>query len=295
MTVSHDESSETNRAHWLVDLIDDRSAAILSAWASIQIGNRSTGDGGDFAAHGQAILSALRDAVESSGRVDDPSGPDFEPLRRIITDISVRGARAGATPSETAHGVLALREAFSEVIHSGSTESVGTATGVATTGRLVDALALMTFETYVRGREEVIARQGQQLLELSTPVVQLWDKIIALPLVGTLDSNRAQVVMESLLEAIVDQHALIAILDITGVPTVDTLVAQHLLKTVTATRLMGADCIISGIRPQTAQTIVQLGIDLTDITTRATLADALATAIRRVGDSEPPAGVDGSR
>lgn len=147
---------------------------------------------------------------------------------------------------------------------------------------LVDDLAVGIFDSFAEGREEVISQQGQQLLDLSTPVVRVWDRVVAAPLIGTLDSARAQVVMESLLQAIADDGALIAILDITGVPTVDTLVAQHLLKTVAATRLMGADCIVSGIRPQTAQTIVQLGINLSDVTTRSTLADALATAIDRV-------------
>ncbi len=148
--------------------------------------------------------------------------------------------------------------------------------------QLVDGLAVGIFDSFAEGREEVIAQQGQQLLDLSTPVVRVWDRVVAAPLIGTLDSARAQVVMESLLQAIAEDGALIAILDITGVPTVDTLVAQHLLKTVAATRLMGADCIVSGIRPQTAQTIVQLGINLSDVTTRSTLADALATAIDRV-------------
>jgi rsbT co-antagonist protein RsbR len=148
--------------------------------------------------------------------------------------------------------------------------------------RIVDELALGSFDSFLSGREEVISEQGAQLLELSTPVVRVWDRVVAAPLVGTLDSARAQVVMESLLQAISDDRALVAILDITGVPTVDTLVAQHLLKTVAATRLMGADCIVSGIAPQTAQTMVQLGIDLSEVTTRASLADALALAIARV-------------
>jgi rsbT co-antagonist protein RsbR len=203
-------------------------------------------------------------------------------LRAVVAESSRRGAREGVAPAETAHGVLALREAFNQAAQSEQTDMSAYIEAVIASARLVDALALLTFETYVQSREQVIRAQGAQLTELSTPVVQLWDGIVAVPLVGTLDSGRAQVVMEALLQAIVDEHAQVAILDITGVPTFDTLVAQNLLKTVTATRLMGADCIISGIRPQTAQTIVQLGIDLTEITTRASLADALKTAIRRV-------------
>jgi rsbT co-antagonist protein RsbR len=148
---------------------------------------------------------------------------------------------------------------------------------------LLDRLGLYTTEVYQKGREEIIVRQQQDALELSTPVVQLWDGILGLPLIGTLDSARTQVVMESLLQRIVDTGARIAIIDITGVPTVDTLVAQHLLKTVAAARLMGADCIISGIRPQIAQTVVHLGLDLTTVITKATLADAFAVALQRAG------------
>jgi rsbT co-antagonist protein RsbR len=148
---------------------------------------------------------------------------------------------------------------------------------------LLDKLGLLTTELYQKGREDVIARQQRELLELSTPVVQLWQGILALPLIGTLDSERTQVVMQNLLEMIVRTGAPIAIIDITGVPTVDTLVAQHLLKTVAAARLMGADCIISGIRPQIAQTIVHLGVDLTGVVTKATLADAFSVALKRAG------------
>jgi rsbT co-antagonist protein RsbR len=148
---------------------------------------------------------------------------------------------------------------------------------------LIDKLGMHTANTFQRAREEVISRQQEELLELSTPVVKLWDRVLALPMIGTLDSARTQIVMESLLQRIVETGAEIAIVDITGVPTVDTLVAQHLLKTVTAIRLMGADCIISGIRPQIAQTIVHLGVELQGVTTKATLADALALALRRTG------------
>jgi rsbT co-antagonist protein RsbR len=150
---------------------------------------------------------------------------------------------------------------------------------------LLDSLGLYTTEAYLKSREEVIRRQQEDMLELSTPVVKLWEGILALPLIGTLDSARTQVVMESLLEAIVQTNSRVAIIDITGVPTVDTVVAQHLLKTVTAARLMGADCIISGVRPQIAQTIVHLGINLLDVTTKATLSDAFGLAMQRAGFS----------
>lgn len=138
-------------------------------------------------------------------------------------------------------------------------------------------------EVFQKSREETIQRQQQEMLELSTPVVKLWDGILALPLIGTLDSARTQIVMESLLAKIVETGCEVAILDITGVLTVDTLVAQHLLKTVAAARLMGADCIISGIRPQIAQTIVHLGVDLSTVVTKATMAEAFQVALRRQG------------
>lgn len=279
---------EPERAQLLAGLLERRGDEIRDGWVTLQ--SRGTAVSGtvsdpdDVSARADAMLEALRDAIASSGRVDDPSGPEFDALRRIVADISSRGVRAGATPAETAYRMLVLRESLSAVMRTEYQDDAPVLTQLLVTGgRVVDSLAVLTFETYVSGRETVISRQGRQLLEQSTPVVRVWDSIIALPLVGTLDSARAQVVMETLLNAIVEERALVAIVDITGVPTVDTLVAQHLLKTVAATRLMGAECIVSGIRPQTAQTIVQLGIDLTDVVTRATLADALVTAIDRVG------------
>jgi rsbT co-antagonist protein RsbR len=286
MTASRDDLDEGERARSFADLVERRGSEILQTWVRLQTQGGGARGAVDDTAHvttqSEAILDALRVAIATSGRIFDPVGRDFEQVRGLVAESSRRGARQGATPGETAHGVLALREALLQVMQTEYTDATALNVAARSSGRLVDALALLTFETFVTGREELISRQNQQLLELSTPVVRLWDGIVAVPLIGTLDSARAQVVMEALLQAIVDEHAQIAILDITGVPTVDTLVAQHLLKTVTATRLMGADCIISGIRPQTAQTIVQLGIDLAEIPTRATLADALATAIRRV-------------
>ena len=291
MSPAQDDLDERERARAFADLLTRRGTEIIRAWVRLQTqGGGARGAVDDSAAvttQSEAVLRALHDAVLSTGRIDDPTGRGFEQVRGLVADTSRRGARDGATPGETAHGVLALREALLEVMQTEYTDATALNAAAMSSGRLVDALALLSFETYVKGREEIISRQHQQLMELSTPVVRLWDGIVAVPLIGTLDSARAQVVMETLLQAIVDERAQIAILDITGVPTVDTLVAQHLLKTVTATRLMGADCIISGIRPQTAQTIVQLGIDLTEIPTRATLADALATAIRRVAIATP--------
>jgi len=192
-------------------------------------------------------------------------------------------AQQGFSPAETATFVLSLKRPLFGVLRSASKDADSLADDVWTATRLLDQLALHTTDVYLRARQDLIARQQQDMLELSTPVVKLWDGVLALPMIGTLDSARTQVVMESLLERIVETGSDIAILDITGVPTVDTLTAQHLLKTVTAARLMGAECIISGIRPQIAQTIVHLGVDLGDVVTKATLADAFKLALSRLG------------
>ena len=203
-------------------------------------------------------------------------------MRDILAGISRSRARQGFTPTETATFVFSLKQPlFAKLRSELPLEQFADQVWSLTT--ILDGFGLYTAETYQKGREEIIARQQQELLELSTPVVELWDGVLALPLIGTLDSARTQVVMESLLQAIVDTGSSIAIIDITGVPVVDTLVAQHLLKTVAAARLMGADCIISGIRPQIAQTIVHLGVEISDVATKATLADAFAIALSRIG------------
>jgi rsbT co-antagonist protein RsbR len=224
------------------------------------------------------LFEALLTALETGSRdVDDEA---YGEVRALLSELSQRRARAGFTPTETATGVFSLKRAVFEVIerdeHAGITE-------VVVFSQVLDALGLLTFESYARAREEVIDEQAAQLLELTTPVVKLWDGVLAVPLVGTLDSGRTQVVMEKLLESLVSSGAEHAIIDITGVLAVDTQVAQYLLKTATAARLMGAECTISGIRPHIAQTIVELGIEFGDITTKATLADALLHALRRSG------------
>jgi rsbT co-antagonist protein RsbR len=201
-----------------------------------------------------------------------------------LSELSQSRARQGFSASETATFVFSLKEPlFQRLRKELVRDPEELAEAMWKSSVLLDSLGLFTTELYQKGREEVIARQQEDMLELSTPVVQLWDGILALPLIGTLDSARTQVVMESLLQTIVDTGAGLAIIDITGVPTVDTLVAQHLLKTVAAARLMGAECIISGIRPQIAQTIVHLGVDLSDVITKATLADAFSIALDRLG------------
>ena len=206
-------------------------------------------------------------------------------LRAALAELSRSRARNRFSPSETALGVFSLKDAVYEQV-AGAPELVP---DLLAFSRLVDDLGLHTFEIYATAREQIIADQAMSMLELSTPVVRLWDGIIAVPLVGTLDSARTQLVMEKLLETLVTSGADHAVLDITGVATVDTEVAQHLLKTVNAARLLGAECIICGIRPQVAQTIVSLGIEFGDIATKATLADALAHALKRTGLKVGPA------
>ncbi|MCF3166838.1 STAS domain-containing protein [Streptomyces violaceoruber] len=224
------------------------------------------------------LYGALVDGLRTGG--EDARGDGFSEVRALLTELSRNRARQGFTPSETAISVLALKQALEPALRNGSAEDT---TAYLRLGRILDDLALLTIEAYTRTREEIISSQASQLMELSTPVVKLWDGVIAVPLVGTLDSARTQVVMEKLLQALVDTGSEQAIIDITGVPAVDTQVAQHLLKTVVAARLMGAECTISGIRPQIAQTIVALGIEFGDIVTKASLADALQHALRRSG------------
>jgi rsbT co-antagonist protein RsbR len=214
----------------------------------------------------------------------DVASPAWSEVRAVLGETSRSRAKLGYTPSETATFVFSLKQPlFNRLRESIDADAQALTDEVWRVTVLIDRLGLQTVELYQKGREEIIARQQQEMLELSTPVVQLWDSVLALPLIGTLDSERTQIVMESLLHRIVETGAAIAVIDITGVPTVDTLVAQHLLKTVAAARLMGADCIISGIRPQIAQTIVHLGVELTNVITKATLADAFAVALQKTG------------
>jgi rsbT co-antagonist protein RsbR len=229
-------------------------------------------------------LLKLLGAAMASGEVGNIEGRAWDDMRRLLTDVSQMRAKQGSTPSETAVFVFSLKQPlFARLQAEYAKKPELLAEDTWTISTLLDNLGLLTIEVFQKSRNQIIARQQQELLELSTPVVKLWQNILALPLIGTLDSARTQVVMESLLQKIVETSAAIAIIDITGVPTVDTLVAQHLLKTIAAARLMGADCIISGIRPQIAQTIVHLGVNLEDVTTRATLADAFQVALERTG------------
>ena len=227
------------------------------------------------------FLSAF--AIGLGGGATVATDPAFASTRDLLGEVSRSRANQGFTPTETATFVFSLKEPIFEQVRAIYPDD---AARVASLGwfffNFMEKIVIYTMEVYQRSREDVVRRQQDEIAELSTPVVKLWEGILALPLIGTLDSARTQVVMENLLQAIVDQSADLAIIDITGVPTVDTLVAQHLLKTIAAARLMGADCIVSGIRPQIAQTMVHLGVEL-DVVSKATLADALALAFQRTG------------
>jgi rsbT co-antagonist protein RsbR len=271
----------------LLEILRHNESEILAEWVRQQTlaisGRAKPAREGEQRQHSAALLNAIRGALES-GASADVSGHPWEAVRELLAGISRTRAQQGSTPVETATFILSLKRPIFERLRKEYGQDAGAiADDTWAVTEILDGLGLVTFDAFTKGREEVIVRQQQEMLELSTPVIQLWDGVLALPLIGTLDSGRTQVVMESLLEQIVQTGSTIAIIDITGVPTVDTLVAQYLLKTIAAARLMGADCIISGVRPQIAQTIVHLGVELGDVSTRATLADAFRIALRRSG------------
>jgi len=224
------------------------------------------------------LLDALLKALTAEN-VADAQSEDFEMVHEILSGISISRARQGFSPRETGIFVFSLKDALLKNLQSDlKDDPAALVDAIIQINKLMDNLGVVTFETFIKGREEVILRQTDEITEISTPVIRVWDGILALPIIGTLDSARTQVVMENLLQEIVASGSTIAILDISGVPAVDSLVAQHLIKTVAATRLMGAECIISGIRPEIAQTVVHLGIDLSTIVTKASLASALKYA-----------------
>jgi rsbT co-antagonist protein RsbR len=262
-------------------------ARLLADWIAEQASSGIHRDDlmreGEMREQSTRFLKALQEAAQAAS-LTDTSGPAWRTVRDTLEDVARSRALQGFTAREVAQFVFSLkRPLFARLGQTYDNNAARLAEEVWTATRMLDDLGLWTTEVYQTTREEVIQRQQQDMLELSTPVVKLWDGILALPVIGTLDSARTQVVMETLLTRIVETGSQIAIIDITGVPTVDTLVAQHLLKTVAATRLMGAECIISGIRPQIAQTIVHLGVDLSDVVTKATLADAIVLALERSG------------
>lgn len=270
----------------LARLLSEDEDGLLAAWVSVL--HAAGGAAGSRIKEGELrtqcrdVLAALRQAL-ASGDPADAQGAAFARVRDLLAEVSRSRAAQGFSPSETATFVFSLKQPLLERMRAGHASDAEAMTdGIWRMFLLLDQLGLYTTEVYQKSREEVVIRQQQEIAELSTPVVKLWEGVLALPLIGTLDSARTQVVMENLLQSIVDQGADIAIIDITGVPTVDTLVAQHLLKTIAAARLMGADCIVSGIRPQIAQTMVHLGVEL-DVVSKASLADAFALALRRTG------------
>jgi rsbT co-antagonist protein RsbR len=262
---------------------------ILQEWLQQQLADQNLRTDliseAELRADSDRFLKVFSEAVQS-GNFSDIQDPAYKPTLEMLEGFSNTRSHQGFTPSETATFVFSLKQPlFSALRKSGENDPVALVENMLSADLLLDKLGLYTTEVYQRSREEVIRRQQEEMLELSTPVVQLWEGIVALPLIGTLDSARTSIVMETLLQTIVDTRSELAIIDITGVPTVDTLVAQHLLKTVAAARLMGADCIISGIRPQIAQTMVHLQIDLSAVTTKATMAEALRFALKRSGRS----------
>jgi rsbT co-antagonist protein RsbR len=269
--------------------LKNHRADILAGWRmNLQTeiaGARGRISSQDLGAQAEQFLDMLTD-MASAGGVADRTSEGFRALQNFVDELSRARVQQGFSSAETATFVFSAKEPLFRALRSEVGKDADVlADAVWEATQLVDSLGLMTVSSYQRTREDIINRQQAEMLELSTPVVKLWDGILALPMIGTLDSSRTQIVMESLLQKIVETGSEIAIIDITGVPTVDTLVAQHLLKTITAIRLMGADCIISGVRPQIAQTIVHLGVDLQGVTTKANLADALGLALKRTGNA----------
>ena len=271
----------------LPEILKRREQELLERWTKEQLSavthRRDLLSESQLREQSREFLGLVAQAAGKAG-LSSIDAPAWQPVRDMLGDLSRSRAANGFTPSETATFVFSLKQPLFDMLRQELDGQAAALTDeLLTAGTALDRLALYTTEVYQKGREEVILRQQEEMLELSTPVVKLLEGVLALPMIGTLDSARTQVVMESLLQRIVETGAEVAIIDITGVPTVDTLVAQHLLKTITAARLMGAECIISGIRPQIAATIVHLGVDLSAVITKATLADAFQVALGRVG------------
>ena len=270
----------------LPEMIKQHEKELLAEWMRSQLAAATLRadllKDADLHEQSRHFLGAVQAAAQHGG-ISDITGEHWAGVREMLRSLSRTRTQQGFTPAETATFVFSLKEPLFALLRKQVKSADALADEMWAASVLLDKLGLHTVEAYLASREDLIKSQQGDLLELSTPVVQLWDDVLALPLVGTLDSARAQVVMETLLQKVVETEASIAIIDITGVPTVDTLVAQHLIKTVSATRLMGADCIISGIRPQIAQTIVHLGVNLGEVITKATLADAFAVALKRTG------------
>ncbi len=265
-------------------LLQKKKKNILEYWMKNQLADEGLREdlisNDELRSQSEELINALVSNLKAES-FNDLNSDKWDSVIEILGGISITRARQGFSPRETGNFVFTLKEALLTVLQEETKDDVKTLFEESLKiNRLMDHLSIVTFETFIKGREEVIIRQTDEISEISTPVIRVWDGILALPIIGTLDSARTQIVMENLLQEIVDTGSSIAILDISGVPAVDSLVAQHLIKTVSATRLMGAECIISGIRPEIAQTVVHLGIDLSNIITKATLASALAYAFK---------------
>jgi rsbT co-antagonist protein RsbR len=270
-----------------VDALKNQQAQVLTEWVNGLEASGATRNlkENDVQQQTREFLQLVIAGLENNNG-QNIAAAGWEETRQFLERLSASRAQLGQDSQQTASFIFALKGPLFTLLQSSYKDQPALlAEQLWEISQLLDALGMHTIRTFQKSREAVIKRQQEELLELSTPVVKLWDGVLALPMIGTLDSQRTQVVMESLLQRIVDTGSEIAIIDITGVPTVDTLVAQHLLKTVTAIRLMGADCIISGVRPQIAQTIVHLGLDLQGVVTKANLADALKLALTRLGIS----------
>jgi rsbT co-antagonist protein RsbR len=269
-----------------VSFLKKNKKQLLDAWMRNQLADSTLRDdlisNSELGSQSEELISALLQSL-GTGDLDLESGI-FQPVIDILSELSITRARQGFTPRETSLYILGLKQAFYSMLEKELQDDPANLYQESLAiNNLLDSMSIITMETFIKGREEVILRQTDEISEISTPVIRVWDGILALPIIGTLDSARTQVVMENLLQQIVETGSRIAILDISGVPTVDSLVAQHLIKTVSATRLMGAECIISGIRAEIAQTIVHLGIDLSNINTKGTLASALKLAYSMLG------------
>jgi rsbT co-antagonist protein RsbR len=269
-----------------INLLSENRKLLSERWVNIIMNNEALRDdfmsNEDLRVQSEELVYALIDAFKK-GNFENLGTEEYEEVHELVTTLSLSRAKQGFTPRETGLYVLSLKQAFTQFLQEKKGDDLESLFNeVQELNKLIDNLSLITFESFIKGREEVIIRQTTEIEEISTPVIRVWEGIVALPIIGTLDSARTQVVMENLLNEIVQTGSSIAILDISGVPAVDSLVAQHLIKTVSATRLMGAECIISGIRPEIAQTIVHLGIDLSDIYTKASLASALQFAFQKL-------------
>lgn len=266
-----------------IKIFQRKKKSILESWMKLQLQDEALREdlmsNEDLREQSEELINAIAVGLSDDSLLN-PNHEALESVNELLSSISITRAKQGFTPRETGVYVFSLKEALVTTLQQEIKDPVELYGQTLKVNKFIDGLGVRTFETFIKGREDVIFRQTSEITEISTPVIRVWEGILALPIIGTLDSSRTQVVMENLLQEVVESGSSIAILDISGVPTVDSLVAQHLIKTVSATRLMGAECIISGIRPEIAQTVVHLGIDLSQIITKATLASALKAAFQ---------------